>query len=991
MSFTNPLALILLGLLPVIAWVGWPRAGTGFRREVVSLAVRLAIALCLVLAVAGLAVDRRADRLAVVFLIDVSDSMTDADVLAAESYVRAAMAEMGPDDLAAVIAFGGEALVEQPVSPAHELGRLTSIPASNQTDIGEAIQLALALYPPDAARRMVILTDGADTVSGEMAAAGGTGLYETARLAGTAGVEVVVVPFVSQSGPDVLVREVSTPGYLREGERFNLDITLDSNEAAQVTVTVLAGDRVVYEGTQAVEAGVQTFSLPMQAGEAGFVRYRVQVTSAADSYYQNNELAAYAEVEGPPKVLVVAPPEGELMGVQGQTRPDEFTALASALTAAGFVIEQALPAELPSELVLLNEYAAIVLVDVPARQLSTRQMEALQQYVRDLGGGLVTVGGPTSYGVGGYFRTPLEETLPVDMQIKDEQRRPTLAMVFIIDHSGSMADTSGGVQKVEIAKEATIRSLELLSPTDRVGVIAFDDSASWVVPISGMDDVDGIIRAVGTIRPDGGTDIMAGVQAMAAVLPGDPASVKHVILLTDGGADPSGIAELIARMYAEYGITVSTVGVGADAAPFLKDLAEAGGGRYHFAADPATIPSIFTEETTLATRSYIIEEEFYPKLTSNSALMEGISETPPLYGYVGASVKDTAEMVLATGQGDPLLAVWQYGLGKAASFTSDASGRWAKDWVGWDGFSTFWSQVVGYSLASQTPSALDVTVEANGEQAGLVVDALGLAGETYLNLYEMEANIISPGGQVYSTTLQQTGPGRYEAAFTPGEQGAYLIRVTGRAEDEAGGTAAATIGWVQSYSPEYRSLEPDPAQAVRLANAAGGRVAGSEPGEAFAHTLASRRGRNPAWPWLLALAVILLPVDVGVRRLIVTRGDLARFGSKLAGRVSGWMRKPAAAQAQAERKAGMQALFTAKERSQKERPPAEASRVVMPPQQPVKNQPAGEAAVKNAGTGARTDSPANAKEPEGKPETAVKPGGASTASRLLEQKRKRDQ
>jgi Mg-chelatase subunit ChlD len=565
----------------------------------------------------------------------------------------------------------------------------------------------------------------------------------------------------------------------------------------------------------------------------------------------------------------------------------------------------------------LAEYASVVLVDVPARDLAQRQQLALQTYVRDLGG---------------YFKTPLEETLPVEMQIKDQLRRPRLTMVFIIDRSGSMSEVSGGAAKIELAKEAALRSLDLLSPTDKVGVIAFDDSAQWVVPIASLEDKDAIANGIGSIRSDGGTDIFAGVQAAARVLPDDDSAVKHIILLTDGGADPTGVAEMIKAMHDDYGITLSTVGVGTDAAPFLPQLAEAGGGLYHFAADPASIPAIFTEETTLATRAYIIEEEFFPRQVSPSPMLAGIEAVPTLLGYVGTSARDSAQTVLVSAKDDPILAAWQYGLGRSVAWTSDATGRWAKNWVTWDAFVRFWAQVVRYTINTGAQSNAEVSVTHREGQATVTVDAQAENGE-YLNGLTMQVNVVGPDGTTQTLTLVQVAPGRYAGTFTPTTEGAYLIRVVGTDADQAPDSpppVAETAGWVLSYSPEYHDLTADPNFLARLAASTGGGVVGQDPSAIYAHNLpAPRAATRPVWPVLLLLAALLLPVDIAVRRLVVTRYEMQRALQ----RVQGWLavRRPATV-LEGERAEQLSSLFRAKDRAGTEtKGPAPADSGNLPP------------------------------------------------------------
>ena len=859
--------------------------------------------LALILSLAGLEIERSSDDLAVVFLFDHSDSMPPEARAEAFTYVRQAMQAMGPEDQAAVVVFGRDALVERAMSSKHELSHITSSPDPSQTDLGAAMRLGLALFPPNRARRMVILSDGQVT-RGDAP--------QAAQFAAALQVELLLVPFEHAPTEEVWLADVDAPGHLRQGESFDLGLAIQSTQAAQAEVRVFADEALVFNQVQRLTRGLQSLRIPLTAGAPGFVRFRVQIESSADSHYQNNELSAFSQVLGPPRLLLVAPAVGEPIGLSGEERPDEAAQLETALKASGFIVERVLPQQVPlGDLAGLAAYNAVVLVDVPARQLSLRQMRQLQSYVRDLGGGLLAVGGPTSFGVGGYFRTPLEEILPVDMQIKDELRRPALTMVFVIDRSGSMAEVSGGTAKIDLAKEAAARSAELLFPSDRVGVVAFDDAASWVVPITAVGDPQAIAGDVGSLAAGGGTDILAGLQAVARILPADPAAVKHIILLTDGGADPTGIPELVSRLWTEHGITLSAVGIGSDAAPFLADLAEQGGGRYHFAPDPESIPTILTEETALVSRSYIVEETFYPEQVGRSPILSGLTEIPPLHGYVATSAKDLTRLLLISPAEDPILAMWQYGLGQAAAFTSDATGRWGKEWVRWPGYVTFWSQVARAVTAQQGASLLEVRVEPGDSQAVVNVEARAASGDS-LNGLQLGANILAPGGAGEALKLQQYAPGLYRATSSAREQGVYLIRVaetTVRGEDAG---VSATEAWVMPYSPEYgRPLEEG--ALLQLVQAEGGQLADADPRAAFAHTLSGQANAFPLRPWMLALAAILLVLDIGARRLAVRQDDIHQAWHALVGRLG---RRWPQAELIPPRPARMRILFEAKQRAQ---------------------------------------------------------------------------
>ena len=120
--------------------------------------------LLLILSLAGSQLVRAADELAVVFLVDASDSISPAQAETAETYIRTALETMTPSDQAAVILFGSNALVERPMSGLAELAPVSSVPQALQTDVAEAIRLGMALFPAGSARRLVILSDGTATV-----------------------------------------------------------------------------------------------------------------------------------------------------------------------------------------------------------------------------------------------------------------------------------------------------------------------------------------------------------------------------------------------------------------------------------------------------------------------------------------------------------------------------------------------------------------------------------------------------------------------------------------------------------------------------------------------------------------------------------------------------------------------------------------------------------------------------------------------------------
>jgi uncharacterized membrane protein len=987
MGFSSPFFLLLILALPLLAWLGWPSRGPSRGREFVSLVLRVLIALLLILGLAGLEIRRQSESLSVVFLVDDSDSMrvpiNISNVAAtprqlALAYVREALKEMGSSDQAGIILFGGDAVVERPLSGSQELEGVTSKVTSLQTDLAGAIRLGLALLPSDTARRMVILSDGAETAGDAI---------EAARLARASGTQIMVVPFSTVSGAEALVTSVKAPTRLREGEQFALEVVIASTADQRVGVRVLSGANVAYEGELQLRRGQNSFSLPLEAGSPGFASYRVQLIppGGADTFYQNNELGAFAQIAGPPRVLMVTNPAPR-DGVPG------YEALLAALRASGVQVETALPRDLPSELPALSEYASVVLVDVPARALSSRQMAAIETYVRDLGGGLVAVGGPTSYGLGGYYKTSLEAALPVEMQIKDEQRFPKVSMIVVMDKSGSMSAPEGGVTKMQLADEGAARVAELMHDFDDLTIIAFDTSPVDVIgPVSGVDRDQAANRAR-TIGPGGGGIlVLEALQYAAGIIRQSANATRHIILLADGSdAENQNGAREVAAQLANEGVTLSVVSLGnGPDTPFLRDLAAKGNGRFHLTESASSIPEIFTSETAEIQRNYIIEETFFPKQNAPSPILAGIESVPALQGYVGTTARETATTILISdlpnGYQDPILAAWQYGLGHSVAWTSDATGRWAKNWVNWDQFARFWAQAVRYTLSEGAPSNVDVQVQNVGEHAAIAVDARSEAG-AYLNGLSVQANVVGPDGETQSVILQQTAPGRYSGAFTPTAEGAYLIRVAGTDPKQPSGSEAAlaqTAGWVLSYSPEYQvevrnepetNLAPENVRfLLQLATLTGGASVTGDYEAVFEHDLPSPpSAAQPIWPWLLLAATLVLPFDIAVRRLVISRYDVQRAWQRF--RVWAHLGQPRAAPMAPQRAEQLSSLFKAKDRAGTAPKPADGNApVVVPP--PIVTQPA---------EGKPPITP-----PVGAPASPSAPS-ASTSAALLAKKRARE-
>jgi Mg-chelatase subunit ChlD len=883
--------LLWLGLAAPILWLGARASlGMGPVRQWIAITARTLLLLTLVLALAGLRWQRRPTDLDVMVLRDASPSTSlvsgypgtslEASI---DQFLRDASApgRKPARDAIGTIRFDQRAVLEslprETADPGRHAGAIQA-PAAG-TDIAAALQLGLAAMRPDRLHRLLLISDG-NATRGELDAAVG----EAASL----GVPIDVMPLRYSIRHDVALERLVAPATRREGEPFGLDVTLRSTNDAAVAGTLTIADGADAAGSAvkrrvALRPGLNAFHVPLPGLTVGVHHFHAAFEAdpvgaagaAVDAVLEDNSADAVTFVRG----------HGRLLYVQGNSGAGDTSPLLAALGRQGMGarLDRVRPEQVPTSPVDLQAYDAVVLDDVPrgAGGLTDAQGAALASYVHDTGGGLAVVGGPNSFGAGGWAGSRLAEVFPVDCNVPASRVMPAGALVLVLDCSGSMSEGVQGsaAPKEAIAGESAILAMRALSAGDLVGVVAFNDAAGWVVPLQANDHPTEAARAVREIVPRGGTDICAGLaaayDALASVGP-DRAAVKHVLLLTDGRSADGDYQGLIDRMRKAH-ITLSTIGVGDDVdAALLDRLARAGGGAYHAVTDPTRLPQVFIKEARTVRRTLVEEKSFTPVLTrADSPLLAGIRNLPAVHGLVVTSPRHVPQVftALTNPAGDPLLAHWQAGLGRVAAFTSDDGSRWAGAWAAAPVYDAFWAQVVrGVARPSDATGGFSVAIDDDGDGHGTIrAEAVGESG-SYRDFLQVQATLLAPGDGAapQHVRLLQTGPGAYAGHFDANEPGAYLGVVTYGGPGQARpGTATAAL--VVDASPEFRSLRSNDELLSRIAGRTGGRVlAPFDAGRAQVFSREHVRpvaASMPVWDWLLVAAVALLLVDVAVRRI----------------------------------------------------------------------------------------------------------------------------
>ena len=893
------------------------------RRLLQTLTLGIA-ALTAAYALIGVELGRPLDRLAIIVAIDRSrsiDLVPGADArLSGE--LRVAEVGMREHDRIGTVAFGASAAVEDP------LRERTILPAPQKadigrdgTDLGAAIRRALGEVPVDSAARIVIVSDGVATRGDTLSAA---------AAAVAAGVPIDVVPLDQAKVPDVRLASVHTVPRANAGEALDLRVVTESTAPAEVELRVFRDGQLIRKGSAKIAAGEDVLHLREVAGEPGFHRYDVEVSAldgALDQAHEDNSGSAFVRVRGEAVALIL------------ERDPPLARGLQKALEAAAFKVTVAGPAGVPTDLAAFAAYDLIVLSDIAASDLATSQLDALASYVRDLGGGLLLMGGDHSLGPGGFGKTPVEDVSPVSFDLKQERRRASLAEVIAVDYSGSMGMSAGSNTKLELANEAAVRSAELLGAGDRLGVMHVDTAVKWTVPLGPVLDKAQIARDIRGVGVGGGgiyvdLTLENGYNALAK----EHVQLKHLLLFSDGNdAEERSNAFALVSSGKARGITTSVValGTGSDV-PALEHMSKLGDGRFYLIEDASRLPAVFAQETILAARSSINELAFRPQVQSPGPATRGIDFTtaPPLQGYVVTLPKGRAQVHLVGPEGDPILATWSAGIGRAATFTSDYKDRWGVAWTGWDGAERLFGQL-GRDLSRRADNPR-VRVEADtlGGELRLRASVLDEHGHAE-NFKRIEVRVAGPDGFSATVPLDAAGAGAYSGSLPLSRPGAYVATAVDEQSNEVLGTTAAAL----SAGEELRPTGTDRGALRQITTVTGGKLRDTLAG-IFSDREALRFAYQSLNQLLAVLAASFLLLGVASRRLAVPDALTHAYAGLGAWRARPKKRRASRTGAPQTQSQGLEALRHAKARGEAERPAPTAERLPEPILAPARPVPA---------------------------------------------------
>lgn len=912
-SFDYPWMLLLLVLVPLL-WIFsfGSLAGLGTGRRAAALTFRSVVLLLIIFALSGIQWVRISDKVTVIYLLDQSDSIARAKRdLMLDVAIKSVRQHRNDSrkDRAGMIVFGREAAIEFPPYD-DDLPTVRAVESylgrTDATNLEAALKLAQAAFPEDSAKRVVLISDGVETI-GQAAV--------VAKSMAEAGIGFDVIPVDLLAKSEVLVEKVDLPNNIRQGQPFETRVVVnryqpDGDEAVKGRLRLIrsvgSAEQVIVDDEVTLDKDVNVFpitdSIPQPAGYTYRAEF-VPDNPSDDALQQNNRADSFTYVRGKGRVLLI----------ENFKSPGEHANLVETLRKAEIEVDVMLSNQLFSSLAQLQVYDSVLLANVPRSSgesfediasFSDEQIEMLVSNTEQFGSGLIMIGGPDSMGAGGWSNTSLEKAMPVDFQVKNTKIEAVGALAMVM-HACEIAQGNYWQKKIGEA------ALTVLGPMDYCGVLEYSNSGDkWL-----WGDKNGMLRVgpnrnammqrIRNMAMGDMPDFQSSMQMAIASLTAVNASLKHMIIISDG--DPSPPSPGVINQFVNAQIKISTVAVGTHGPAghqTLQDIAQQTGGNYYVATNATALPKIFQREAMRVARPLVREPEggFTPEITYPHEILTGLPRPlPRTDGYVLSTVKDSGLVEVSIRARDPemeaenqsMLATWSFGLGRTGVFASDAGRRWTKTWTSQETYDQFWTQFVRWSMRpSDTDAKFSIATNVGDGRVQVVVNALSKEDE-FLNFLEMQAVAVGPNLEPYPIVMRQVAPGRYVGSFDADNAGSYLVNVV-----PGPGAPPLVTGASIPYSDEYRirktnyttlqqlgKLEPKGGEAgVVTKNLDQASMAELLATDSYRGGLPRAFSMQDVWPLCVLLGSICLFGDIFVRRVSL---DYAYPFKWVASRLSG--------------------------------------------------------------------------------------------------------
>lgn len=765
-EFETYMPLFLLFILPVMLYF---YAETLVNRpkylRILSFAARLAAIILLILALCRPSVNYESKSVHYVCMIDVSDSVDAADTLGTLAKAEKFAKGLGIGDSYTCLMLGDgiRQTTFDDLKKSLDLWSrgMSSDKFRSASRIGDAMLASRFYFPAGKSKRIVLFSDGMDTSDGELA--------KVIRQMNSDGVDIRTVPLKGISKTEAAIKSFTCSAQnAYKGEMLRFDTRVIANEDMSAVLRIANRSVVLKEiKVRLRKDREERIDFEFPATDESALMWEAELVPEKDYFPMNNFASCPVRIKGAAKVLAL------------HTKPQMLRPFVKAMKGQDIEVEVRGKSGFPASVREMSEFDTIIIADFPASAMSLSQMEALKSYVRDFGGSLIMTGSENSFGLGGYYKTPVEDVLPLMSRYEKEKEQPSMAMVLVLDKSGSMEGAP-----IALAREAAKAAVELIGQRDQIGVVAFDGDTFKVCDMTSGTNKFDAINAIDTIAAGGGTNMYPALATAKEMLEFADAKVKHVIVLTDGQSTAGDFLGITTAM-SDSGMTLSTVALGSADKELLNRMAELGKGRYYETNDAESIPRIFAKETVEASKSAIKEEPFSPVSAARADFLDGIDfdSAPPLLGYVMTRARPGAKTYLLAESGDPLLASARFGLGNSLAFTSDMTTMWASEWLDWKGYGKFWSQAIR-GMSSRAGNG-GISVAGITSRGGCSDIRLSIADESgkALNSLDLEAVQMMDDSSAENLAVRQTGSGLYELSFRQPKSGESTIRIA----DKTGG------------------------------------------------------------------------------------------------------------------------------------------------------------------------------------------------------------